>query len=96
MSSYPLLEPSETLLEGKWEYTSKKMIADDTCRRIEFLKDFLDKIAITDDGWSALYKDPQDGRYWELSYPDGSLHGGGAPALKCLDSDAVMQKYSVT
>lgn len=32
-------------------------------------------------GWEKLYRDPNDGRYWLLTYPFGELQGGGPPEL---------------
>ena len=32
-------------------------------------------------GWEKLYRDPEDGRYWLLTYPFAELQGGGPPAL---------------
>jgi hypothetical protein len=43
-------------------------------------------------GWNALYRDPNDCRYWELTYPEGELHGGGPPQLRCLTADEARQK----
>ncbi|MEM7379742.1 MAG: Imm27 family immunity protein [Bacteroidota bacterium] len=38
-------------------------------------------------------KDPYDNRYWELSYPQGNLHGGGPPSLINLDKDYIVKEY---
>ena len=34
-----------------------------------------------DGGWTQRYRDPRDGRLWELTFPQGSLHGGGPRRL---------------
>lgn len=77
----PLL-PDETELTGHWQLVAGKMVADDTCRRIQqLISEHLVKIATDSSGWHALYRDPQDSRLWELSYPQGEMHGGGPHKL---------------
>ncbi len=96
MNAYALLKPSEKFIEGKWVFTGDSVVADDMCHRIDFLKkNILIKMATDASGWQVLYKDPGDGRYWELSYPDSGWHGGGAPALKCIDHDTAKREYGV-
>lgn len=41
-------------------------------------------LASRDGGWCRLYRDPGDGRLWELSYPRSEAHGGGPPVLRVL------------
>ena len=53
----------------------------------------LTRIAQSADGWDTLYRDPADGRYWEHTYPQSELHGGGPPRLACVALDAVRSKY---
>jgi len=48
-----------------------------------------------DGGWSRLYLDPVDGRYWELIYPQSEIHGGGPPRLAHISADAAKIKYGV-
>jgi hypothetical protein len=36
------------------------------------------------DGWFVLYRHRDSGQFWELSYPQGEMHGGGARLLTCL------------
>lgn len=48
-----------------------------------------------DGGWEQLYRDPRDGRYWELTFPHGSLHGGGARQLRALPPEVARTKYRV-
>ncbi|MGZ4107701.1 MAG: Imm27 family immunity protein [Tumebacillaceae bacterium] len=89
-----LLSPNEVLLEGKWIFDGKKMSSDDTCSRIEYLvKNILKQVANGD--WEALFQDPIDDRYWELSYPQSHLHGGGPPMLKVISFEVAKNKYSI-
>ncbi len=37
MSYFELLNSSEIMLEGKWEFLDGKVVADFTCQRIRFL-----------------------------------------------------------
>jgi immunity protein 27 of polymorphic toxin system len=45
--------------------------------------------------WSKLYLDPVDGGYWELTYPQSEMHGGGPPQLVHISADAAKIKYGV-
>jgi hypothetical protein len=38
-------------------------------------------IGTAEGGWVQLYRDPRDDRVWELTFPQGSLHGGGPRRL---------------
>jgi immunity protein 27 of polymorphic toxin system len=71
-------------------------IRDPSNRRIDWLtQDYFSKLADSADGWRTLYRDPHDGRLWELSYPDGELHGGGPPRLAVVDHDYARLNYKV-
>jgi Immunity protein 27 len=88
------LRPDETDLLGKWQIVGGEVVADDTCKRIQHLiSSYLIQAAIDKSGWEKLFKDPQDGRYWELTYPQGEMHGGGPPRLTCLSLEQAKSKY---
>jgi hypothetical protein len=88
------IRPDETELQGKWVLENGTVAADDTCRRIELLtKTHLRKIKADDSGWNILYQDPEDGRYWELTYPQSEMHGGGPPNLRGLSREAAKSRY---
>jgi hypothetical protein len=73
-----------------------QVVADPVSRRIdELVADELVKCGSADSGWSTLYRDPSDGRYWELTYPNSGWHGGGPPALTCIDPEVVRRKYGL-
>ena len=79
------LQPHETILTGNWLFEGTSVIGDDVCRRIEWLVDsHLEKLATDSSGWEALYRDPRDGRFWERTYPQGEMHGGGPPQLSVV------------
>jgi hypothetical protein len=89
------LEDKETDLIGEWIINDGKVAGDATCERIESLiSNYLEKIA--GGGWDTLYKDPHDGRYWELVYPQSQMHGGGPPRLTNLLPGQAKLKYGIS
>jgi hypothetical protein len=91
------LSPSEHDLVGKWITIRGRVQGDEVTNRIEWLiSDLLDKIgpSVESGGWDILYRDPGDGRYWELTYPEGYKHGGGPPRLTCLSQAVAKRKYA--
>jgi hypothetical protein len=95
--SQPLkLQADERLLTGRWIVQDGKVRADATCERIAWLLSrHLQKVADSAQwgAWETLYRDPDDGRYWERTYPQGEMHGGGPPQLICLTVEEARQKY---
>lgn len=87
-----LLRPEETDLICKWEVIDGKVTGNDICDRIDFLiSRFLKQV--TRAGWETLYRDPTDGRYWELTYPEGEMHGGGPARLSWISEEDAEAKY---
>lgn len=83
--SYKAPEPHETKIIGSWIYIDGKMLADENCKRIDWLvKNCLTKISISNDGWDTIYQDPNDSRNWRLTYPQSEKQGGGPPMLECI------------
>jgi len=81
-------------VRGAWKKVQGRVEADENCRRIgELTKRVLHEVARDASGWEILYLDPSDGRYWELTYPESSSHGGGPPKLKWLSQEDVRKKY---
>lgn len=88
------IQPSEIRIHGNWTLINGRLVADSAANRIDYLVcNELDEVGRSDDGWSVLYLDRRDGRYWELTYPDSDMHGGGAPALDFLPDDMAAKKY---
>jgi Immunity protein 27 len=52
----------------------------------QLIRDELVKIARDLSGWRVLYRDPKDGRLWQLSYPQSEMHGGGPAKLSWISS----------
>lgn len=88
------LLPNETDLVGKWQLVNNAIEANSTCRRIErLIKDQLTKLGTDRTGWDTLYRDPQDGRYWELTYPESESEGGGPPRLTNIERSEAQRRY---
>lgn len=82
--SMDFLLPEESELRGQWLLVNGNVVEDDACRRIQSLVSGLDRISMSNDGWKKLFRDPRDGRYWELLYLESEMHGGGPPTLKVV------------
>lgn len=90
------IRPDETEIRGSWTQSGKELVADDTCRRVDQLvSTYLERVGHDASGWDTLYRDPADGRYWELIYPQSELHGGGPPTLRKVSPDEARSKYGV-
>ena len=90
------LLPNELVLTGQWIEVDGELRGDATCERIENLVGgHLIKVAVSSHwgAWETLYRDPDDGRYWERVYPQGHLHGGGPPQLKVIEESDAIRKY---
>lgn len=90
------LKSNEIELQGHWNLVGSLMKADKVCERIESLiSTYLIKISKDKSGWNTLYQDPEDKRYWELTYPNSEEHGGGAPLLKNISLQETKKKYII-
>ena len=91
-----MIESGETSIIGHWLAIDSGVTGDESCRRIELLvRTYLVQVARSPDGWSTLYRDPGDGRFWEHTYPQSELHGGGPPALQCVSHTQAKALYGV-
>jgi hypothetical protein len=88
------LQSNDICLIGDWNVQRGLVEADETCKRINWLTtEKLIELATDASGWDVLYKDPKDGRYWELTYPQSHMHGGGPPRLTWLSNEQAIAKY---
>ncbi len=88
------IDPREKEIIGSWTLVNGRMVEDEASRRVRSLaKTELQHIATTKDGWEKLYRDPQDGRYWELFYPRGEMQAGGPPTLRVIGSEQARAKF---
>ena len=92
------LLPEENLLIGTWLFENNENRGDSVCKRIDWLIDnHLRKVASSPQwgDWEVLYVDPSDGRYWELTYPQGDMQGGGPPQICVVSHEVAQMKYSI-
>jgi len=90
------LQPNDERLTGSWIAQNGKVYGYAICERIKWLlAHHLQKVADSPQwgAWETLYRDPDDGRYWERAYPQGELYGGGPPELRVLTTEDAKQKY---
>jgi hypothetical protein len=88
------IQSTETVLRGEWAIMNGRTFPDATCERIQdLLNAHLQKVGQSRDGWETLYRDPHDGRLWELCFPLSESHGGGPPSLRYLTAHEVSEKY---
>ena len=96
MTEFAPLGAEETRLDGASLDAPAATTGDAVDRRIFWLvRHSLRKCAIANGGWDQLYVDPRDGRYWELTFPQGSLHGGGPRRLMHLAREEAERKYTL-
>jgi len=96
MSIEKLAGPNRQRLQGKWLTTKEGVVPDDVCKIIDHLvREHLVKVATRDGGWTTLYHDPLQSAYWELSYPESEMHGGGPPTLTRLSPGDVTTLYGI-
>ena len=90
------LAPGESDLIGRWQLDGDEIVADETCKRIDWLINYhLVPVGTDPSGWDDLYRDPDDGRLWELTRPQSEMHGGGPPRLTCMTIDEARRKYQL-
>jgi Immunity protein 27 len=92
------LRPSETELVGKSVMVDGLVRRDETCNRIEWLTtNHLEQVAVSkQSGVETLFKNPDDGRYWERTYPLSEMHGSGPPRLSTLSFEQARQNTNST
>ena len=94
MSGNGKLAAHETELVGQWLTKDTKIVADAICARIDnLIASHLISLGADESGWDALYRDPDTGKLWELTWPQSALHSGGPPRLALVLADDVRSKY---
>jgi len=91
------IKPNERHIIGTWRVQDGSLVPDEACRRIESIisSGALELIARSEDGWRILYRNMEDGRLWELSYPEAESHGGGPPSLQYLSLEEASARYDI-
>lgn len=92
------LKPHETDLIGAWVFDGDRIVADAVESRIRYLvARSLEKVAVCPEsgGWETLYRNPSDGRFWERTYPQSEMHGGGPMRLINISAADAVAKYRI-
>jgi hypothetical protein len=72
-------------LRDTWVMLDGKMVAEGDFATIETLLADLDRVTDGDGGWAILYQHRNTGEFWELTYPQGEMHGGGPRRLRPIN-----------
>jgi len=92
----PLSEDEEKII-GKWVLSDDgNVVEDENCKRIKWLiENQMEKITLSKENgeWEILYKDANN-RFWEKTYLQSELHGGGPPSLFLISEDKAHEKYN--
>jgi len=92
-SSFRKPQPSEGGIVGQWIFENGKMFGDYSCQRIDWLvNNYLQVVNSSDGGWTKTYQDPEDGRYWQHTYPKSYMQGGGPPMLEYVTPVTIAYK----
>ncbi len=90
------IKNDEKVLKGGLIINNGNVEFDDTSLRIgDLISDYLIRIADDKTGWDVLFQDPNDNLYWELTYPNCELQGGGAPLLSEVSYETSKTKYNI-
>ncbi len=89
-----MIQPQEIEIIGNWLVEQGVQKEDEACLRIsKLVTTDLEQLGRDESGWDVLYRDPRDGRLWELTYPKSELQGGGPPHLRCVSMEQANRKY---
>ncbi|ONF91793.1 Imm27 family immunity protein [Leptospira santarosai] len=90
------LLPSEKEIVCNWIINESEIQNDANIRRVRYLiENYLIKIKTDRSGWNTLYQDPEDGRYWESTYLQSNIHGGGPLSLFALTDEQANKKFKL-
>lgn len=94
---HDLLSSNESELRGEWvRHPDGRVAGDVVDERIRWLTIHqLEALGTTSDGWDWLFRDPDDGRLWELTFPQGSLHGSGPRLLRTVPAEEALARYGL-
>jgi len=92
----PRIDPNEFEIIGGTTYKHGKPTPDENSLRIATLRNhLLVKVAASATHWTVLYRDPTDGRYWELVEQSPSNHAGGCLCLVFISENEAKVKYQL-
>jgi len=80
---------------GKWIVDpTGRVIGDEAENQIQdLIQNHLKRIADREGGWTVLYRDPSENSYWELTFPNGEMHGGGPRKLARVEASWLRELY---
>jgi hypothetical protein len=88
------LKHEETELRGFWIDLGSSMVPDASWDRIDYLtKESLELVETLADGAASLYRDPADGRLWELTKVAPQMKDGGPPRLTVIEAGEAAKKF---
>lgn len=90
------IKADESEFQGYWLDTGSSVAPDYNWERIlRLTTDYLEELAAIDNGREKLYRDPADGRLWELTPVDPNLPAG-PPLLRVIPPSQAAAKYTVS
>ena len=88
------LKPEETVLRGFWLDLGSAIVPDAVWERIDLLtEESLLLLATDENGRDKLFRDPSDGRLWELTRVAPQMKDGGPPLLSAIGLPEATHKY---
>jgi len=89
------LKPDETMLQGYWLDLGSSVAPDARWERIiRLTEEYLELLATGGDGRDKLYRDPADGRLWELT-PVAPEMPASPPLLQVIAPERATIKYRI-
>jgi hypothetical protein len=86
------LKPDEHDLVGQWLDLGSRIVGDAVSARIRWLvSSHLERVAALPDDSATLFRDPGDGRFWELTTP----HVNGPPRLTNVTPESAATRYEL-
>ena len=56
----------------------------------------LEKIATDESIWESLFFNKNTNKYWEKTYPNNEIHGGGKTEIKEVElTENIIKKYKI-
>lgn len=72
-------------LNDTWEFQNGQMRAVGEAGAIDsLLKDKF--VEVRKGNWAVLYRHKETGEFWDLTYPQGEMHGGGPRRLRVVSN----------
>ena len=70
-------------LNDIWEFQDGRIRAVGDAKSInDLLKNKL--VEVRKENWAILYRHKETGEFWDLTYPQGEIHGGGPRRLRVV------------